>query len=44
MDGVKYEFSDRISLYTKNDSDRRRSVSQSAYIISNNIFKLQRKY
>jgi len=28
MDGVKFEFNDIISLYTNNDSERRRFVSQ----------------
>jgi len=27
MDGVKFEFNDIISLYKKNDSERKRSVS-----------------
>jgi len=27
MDGVKFEFNDTISLYKKNDSERKRSVS-----------------
>jgi len=27
MDGVKFEFNDIISIYKKNDSERKRSVS-----------------
>jgi len=27
MDGIKFEFNDIISLYTKNDSERKRYVS-----------------
>ena len=28
MDGIKFEFNDIISLYTKNDSERRRMLSK----------------
>ena len=32
MDGIKFEFNDIISLYTKNDSDRRRVFSLGYFI------------
>ena len=33
MDGIKFEFNDIISLYTKNDSDRRPVVFSLGYFI-----------
>jgi len=41
MDGVNFEFNDVISLYWKNNSERRRFASQSIWQYYNNIFKLQ---
>jgi len=33
MYGFKFEFNDIISLYTKNDSERRRFISQGYFIL-----------
>jgi len=33
MNGIKFEFNDIITLYTKNDSERRRFVSLGYFIL-----------